>query len=886
MLHVKRKNRMSSNLRGIDFTVLIPFFMVSFLMLVLYAILGYAPFGTNSLATFDANIQYLDFFAYFKDVLAGKNDIAYTFSKTLGGSNIAVFSYYLSSPLNLLVIFFDKADLHIFFNLLVAIKLSIAALTFSFFLKKRFALSGIKNISTNAIVILLSLGYSFSQYSIAQSSNIMWLDGVYILPLMMVSVYELVTNKTTWKLALTTGLAIIFNWYSAGINCLFVIVYFFFELVLNEVQNGDKKSVKEYLKIGFGKTIEFGIAMATGVLLSAVVFLPTTIALMNIRGGFDISLLTDVSFIGRVPNVIQNYVLGAKSSVGSVSLYCGVFALLGCISCFWSSKISKRIKVVFFVFLSFTVLIFYWKPLCFVFSLLKNVNSFWYRYSYLGIVVILFFAAYYYFSKEKSNDYMLPLKTGGIFAVLILILDYVNSTQDIKCTYFTALLFVVISALLSFMLYIKNNPSLVSLKLKRGVKVLIFALCVFELVFNAKILMNIYHASDVQTYQNYVADGQKQIDEIKTADNGIYRISQTSTRNSKESFKITANLNESAGFNYFSISGYTSATDDIQNNFMDRMGYRTNGLACIVNSPVIGIDSLLGVKYVLSEQPIEGLVKQENFTNYNKKDVYENPYSLPFAFTYNSSIESIDETLSPFEYQNEIYSQLFGEKVNLYTPVNYDIVQDKNEENIGTVTYKLNVPSGNNVLYGNLPMAKSYSNANLNVNDVYETGCSSWMSPSVFYIPVYDKDADTAEVEISSETPYDESKDDAQFYALNVDKLAEVTKAISENEVKFTKFENGNVELSFTSDKQQRLYLSIPYDKGWHIEVNGKEVEPELFADCMMTLPLEKGEYNISLKYEVRGLKLGIGATCLGVAALIGLYVYDKKIRSRKKEEV
>lgn len=58
----------------------------------------------------DGNIQYLDFFSYFKDVLSGENSLIYTFSKTLGGSNIAVFSYYLASPFNLLIIFLKKQN--------------------------------------------------------------------------------------------------------------------------------------------------------------------------------------------------------------------------------------------------------------------------------------------------------------------------------------------------------------------------------------------------------------------------------------------------------------------------------------------------------------------------------------------------------------------------------------------------------------------------------------------------------------------------------------------------------------------------------------------------------------------------------------------------------
>lgn len=85
------------------------------LLCILFAVGGLAPFGSKSLAVMDADIQYLDFFSYFKDVLSGKNTIGYTFGKTLGGSNIAVFSYYLSSPFNLLLFFFQQpATAHFF----------------------------------------------------------------------------------------------------------------------------------------------------------------------------------------------------------------------------------------------------------------------------------------------------------------------------------------------------------------------------------------------------------------------------------------------------------------------------------------------------------------------------------------------------------------------------------------------------------------------------------------------------------------------------------------------------------------------------------------------------------------------------------------------------
>lgn len=173
-------------------------FSITFLlMLILFWHYGYAPFGGNSMASHDASVQYLDFYSYFKDVLSGKNNITYTFSKTLGGNNIGVFSYYLTSPFMLLCVFFKKTQLHAFFDVLVMLKLSTASFTFCWFLTGRFhkhfsaGNTSIKNFS----MVILSVSYGLCQYSIAQSCNLMWLDGVYMLPLILLGVYTIWSAK-------------------------------------------------------------------------------------------------------------------------------------------------------------------------------------------------------------------------------------------------------------------------------------------------------------------------------------------------------------------------------------------------------------------------------------------------------------------------------------------------------------------------------------------------------------------------------------------------------------------------------------------------------------------------------------------------------------------
>ena len=43
------------------------------------------PFGDNTFLIHDMNAQYIGFFAYFRTVLAGKNNFLYSLSRGLGG---------------------------------------------------------------------------------------------------------------------------------------------------------------------------------------------------------------------------------------------------------------------------------------------------------------------------------------------------------------------------------------------------------------------------------------------------------------------------------------------------------------------------------------------------------------------------------------------------------------------------------------------------------------------------------------------------------------------------------------------------------------------------------------------------------------------------------
>lgn len=868
-----KKKRIYFSAFGLTFAVL----------LILFITCGYAPFGNKSLAVDDASIQYLDFYAYFKDVLAQKNSIFYTFGKTLGGTNIAVFSYYLSSPFMLLSVFFPKENLHSFFDILVLLKLSLASMTFSIFLVNRFRKYLTENTESarTFFVVLLSCCYGLCQYTIAQSSNIMWIDGVYLLPLILLGTYQIIHGSSIWKLSVWVALSILFNWYSGGINCVFSALWFLFELALYFL--GSSRKYSHIPRKALVMIFRYGLSMFLGLMCSAVLFLPTVLAMGNSnRGSLDLAVLKDFSFVGQLPTILESYHLGAHSTPNSTSLFCGTLVILAVIALFLSSTLSAQKKSMLACFLAVIALIFYWKPFYMVFSLFKTVESYWCRYSYVGIAALIFLAACFYLIYLDDHTAVLLSRGWIIFSVLLFFLDNIHPGEHTSKIYLTVFYAAVTLISVRLFMYSRNFKSWK----KAVITLLCTGIILSELAVNASFLMNDYHADENSQYTAYSLGSQKQIGEIKESDSSIYRISQTSTK-IQYTDGATANYNEALAYNYRSISGYTSSPDDTQREFLERIGYRENGLNMnITNSPVIAADALLGVKYTLSAYPVNGLTKLDSIEAENGKSVYCNPSALPMAFLYHDNSESIQtpQTDDPFVYQNYLYSILCGHPVSLYRPLSYTC-SSKGDSDSGTdQVYTLSVPEGNYALYGNIPWDSPMENASLNVNDSYISRYSWWLSPSAFYIPAA-SEAAYAKVSIHSDNGYFIRDGGEQFYALDLDALAAVSKEISGRAVEEFQLENGHVSVSCTAaDSSSLLYLSIPYDKGWKIYRNGQQITAGLLDDCMYSIPLTEGKNQIELRYICPGIRAGILLSVSGILLTLLISLFEHKNRLQKNK--
>ncbi|MEE5988279.1 YfhO family protein [Ligilactobacillus equi] len=816
----------------------ISFIITLILITSMLAILGYTPFGVKSMATMDANIQYLDFFAYYRDLLLGKNSI-FSMSYFLGGDNTTTIAYYLASPLNLLVIFFKKSQLSTFYNLLVVLKVSLSSLTIAFFLKNRF------NTLRDRYVVLLAVSYAFMQYNIAQAANVIWLDGVYMLPILLLGIYFIANDykRLLGKVLLVLGVfgSLTFNWYVGVINCLFAIFYFIFEYALY-LASKNKFSIKNLVL----KVITGLYTAIIGVLMSSFLFLPNIYLLSHgSRNEIDWSLLKNTllnnpfEFMGRL-------YIGATSSQTSVSLYCGSLVIICIFAYFICKNTSTNKKVIVLSGMLVTVLMYYYQPLYFLFSLFKSVESYFSRYGYLGTFVLVFVAATFLSDYDLKKN-LKNIFYGSIPYVLVLIGFNYNNIADKKII--LSIILVLFTAIFLALDIKYEGKTIFSLFLAVGV--------ITSLMFSFRERVFIYANADANKFSKYETIQEKQISYLKKMDSGYYRVNQTKNRG-QQRYNLTANYNEGLAYNYWPITSYVSNQSTSQLDLINNLGYHNEiDRIAIANTGILGADTLLGVKYFLSYFPVKGyaLISNEEF---NDKRIYINRYAFPMSFTSDSNANNKFGG-NPFDYQNDIYSSIYGKKIKLYKPVKYSVISSGSYE-IDTSRVK------DNPVYGNLPWnASSVSDGMLFVNNKRLTPYTCWLSPNVFNIPVT---TSITNVKFMGSTIPNFVP---QFYYLDLNTLKKVSSKVQKRKNSITINKNKVYITAKSEHSKQYANISIPYSQGWKAYRNGKEIKISNYLNSMMAINLEKGTNKIVLEYKTPFKIVGIWLTILGVVLFGGM---------------
>ncbi len=657
---------------------LFAFLVPALLTFVIYSICGVFPVGESSVLILDLNAQYIYFFEALRDAVYGDGSLLYSFERAMGGEFMGIYTYYLASPLSYIVCLFPADYLPEAVYLIMAIKAGLSGLTFFALLKKA------ANTPTRP-ALFLSLFYSYSGYACTYMSDTMWIDAVYLLPLIALGIYSLIREKRVALYTLSLAATMLFNYYIGYMSCIFVLFYFF-AVYFSESRATGRKSF-------FPTLIRIGVASVIAVLIAAVSIFPAYYSLT-----FGKDTFTSPDFANIIKNEFFRY--GKQEEVwttlvaalgklfiasydtlrpeGLPVLYSGILTLILVPLFFFTKGVRLREKISFGLLLCLFSAIAAIKVTDLVMHGFQAPNWMNCRYSFIFSFLLLYMAGRYFAEAKKPPH---PLLTGGItFAVAALLVLYYVFAEDkteVLLPFLLTALFLLLYATLLILIRVLPN-------VQRLLSAIIAAVIVIEVIVSG-VSTYLLMGMDVGiagrfSYYNY---GKRFSDVISYTDDNddslFYRAERTQSRKFNDGFLIDLN----------NLSGSTSTLNRKQIDFLYNLGLTARSNYSQYNFSNAVTDMLLGVKYVYAspEKPLP----DEGYTlRYVKTggEIYRisDGYTLEkdgknFRLTGNGISRTITKSKDVFVYENDFALSLgytVSESVLTTTLIQPEIDNDGN----------------------------------------------------------------------------------------------------------------------------------------------------------------------------------------------------------------
>lgn len=573
-------------------------------------------------------------------------------------------------------------------------------------------------------------------------------------------------------------------------------------------------------KLTLDRALRFAGAIALGLLLSAWTFLPTILAMS--RGGPVLALgpLLKTSLKSLIRGFLPCMWVSNESTP---QFYCGIIMMLLAVSLLVNRTVSIKTRIATLVVTIILVASSVLSPLEYIWCGMRVPNGFYSRTAFL----LSFFALW-------AAGYTLQI--------------------------------------------LKDQPKLRQ-AYRPAVILPLLALTAIELFANAHVVWNqLYAGYSENTNRAYVATATNTIATTTERDSApFYRIDRTTTR------ADSAALNEGLALGYNQLSSYSSANNPQAIALLNSLGYSSVGeFSTRYAEPILAVDALLGVKYAIAEQAPAGYVMAKANQPESATAVYENPYALSVGITASNDIQnSTLEGENPFEKQNDLYSKILGRKVELYTKIE----AAKTEDGESLKQWSVTLPAGSiGYLYINKDTsAGSYWPVALTI-DQRSINNEAWRFDNNIRQIADASDAPSQHtVSIGVAEGYTDMPQDNEpvFYALNLDVFEQIISELKTSEFIPTVFEDGRIEGEYTAKDDGNLLLSVPYDEGWNVTVNGTAAELTPAADKgLSSLNMQKGANRIVMTYKTPGALAGL-AVSLATSALVaaGLFTRHKKSR-------
>ncbi len=800
-------------------------FLLPFLAVVLMCIQdGVYPFGENCLLRVDMYHQYEPFFTEFMDKLKHGGSLMYSFRLGLGSDFVALFAYYLASPLNWLLALCPSGHVIEFMSMLILWKVGLCGLSVAVYLGNRFEGMGFEGVAFASF-------YALSSYVAAYSWNIMWLDCLALAPVVVLGLERLVRLGDGRLYGASLGIAVLSNFYIAIMLCIFLTLYFLVFL-LEEVRGIRAKLIR------MGR---FALYSLLGGGMGAILILPE-IAVLGYSGSSGNSFPSQLEWYFDLVSLLARHCMGVRPHMESdhwPNLYCGVSVILLLILYLCNRKISrgKKIKytvLIVFFWLSFAnnMLDFIWHGLHFPVGLPGRQA---YLYSFLLVVV-----AYEAYRECRGNTFwhlgIGVLVTLAFLAAAAFVVD--TGIVSAKSLAVTGALTLGYAALL--FLHIAGTRTI--RRLARGI---FLGLAVLELVINADATG--FSTTNRTAYTKHWESIRGLLQEVQAEDPMFYRVERME--------RLTKNDAEIYGYNSSTI--FSSLSNIGVSRFYRKVGMEGGKNFYSYSGATPLTSAMLSVKYQIATNPYEENALRKLVAEDGQNYIYQNLYSLPLGFMTDPYLESNwnVQDKEPVGNLNRL-ARCLGAKEDLLTPLENAVAV---EEDITTVT-----ASEEGYLFG------VYSDAS--VKDIQVVNgkrkrkfgkCDHGYLLDLGWCEA----GDSVEVTNTSEA----SHFSIQAYRLNLDALKQAYETLNSQTMEVDSFQDTLIEGHITVTKPGDLIVSIPQEMGWSIYVDGVKTESKSFMDSLIKIPLISGEHTITLRYRTPWLLPGAGVSviCLALFAFL-----------------
>ena len=883
-------------------------------MLFVMLVSGYEPFGKYSMLYSDMYHQYYPFFVEFRRALLRGEGLLYTWSVGLGMDYLGLIAYYLASPLNLLSILVPEQWLLEFFSLLVPMKLGLAGLSFSYFLRKVF--------DRNEISVAVFGGfYGLCAWALGFQWNVMWLDTFALLPMVALGTVSLLREKKFVLYTLSLFLSIYANYYIGLFTCIFVFLLFFVYQFCR--WGGWKKFFADFFRIGVFSLLAIGMTM--------ILTMPALGALQNSQSSvnkfpkeFRLNIASEHTLMGLLDAMRQvagnmGGAIEPNFKEGLPNLYCGIATITLMFLYLIGEDISWRDKVCGVALLLFFNVSFIIRQLDYIWHGFHFTNMIPYRFSFLYSFVMLYMAYRAWLNREKYG----PLHIAAAVLFTIAMLLFSQSVGDtVPVTLFSKeieipvyLLYNGVFLLIYTIAFLYGTIRVpvaedaaweeVEKAYNEQQKMRAMSASILLFIMGIELIGNLisfglyFTGTGVSNYPKgttYAASVIRYMHE-REEDNPFFRADTTHSQT----------LNDGALNGYNGVTAFTSSANVKTTLFMQSLGFSAkntyNRYLFEESSPVANL--FLGLKYMIDR---DGKDKQstyfEQVNAFGDVSLLENKAYLPLGFLAEEGLGELifDTSRNAFDFQNDLFEAATGMEADVWhrvegenltiTPNGTTLTEVTDSgycrysaaENKTDVTYTfLADRDGFACIHLNLPKRNTYY-VSINGTELFSETISLPQMMAVGDV----KAGDTIGVRIACKAGENSTMtvgaailDEARFRA--------GYEVLSASTWELTRFETDYLCGTIDCNRDGLLYTSIPQNGNWQVTVDGTPVETVLVGDCMAAVKLTEGEHFVEFRYRNPAFSLGwkISLACAAVFILLVQLIYKpdwKAILGRKSK--